>query len=377
MSRATKHKTKHEGVYFRLDAQDRKRYIVNYKDIAGKWRFAPTLPLGTTERKAVKRREELNTDHARGDAVVDTDKTLSDAIDEWLTHVEPRLEHRTIKNYRYSHERYVRAGLGQRKLVLIDSTHLAKLITELRGKDLSEGQIGNIMKPVKVGLGWARRKKWIVANPWLELERGERPRRETLLRGNGKQMRILAPGEIERLIQVKPAHRTILFEAAICTGLRLGELITLRWRDVDFDRGIINARSLKKKNRDARHDVLMTGTLGRRLREHRLASYRSGDDDYVFVNENGDPVTVSTADKWLKKALADAGVAHCRFHALRHTCASWMHSLGFEVSLITKQLNHENVAITQSVYMHLFNPEERLEEARERMDADWRRMTGA
>jgi integrase len=92
--------------------------------------------------------------------------------------------------------------------------------------------------------------------------------------------RILEENEIQKLIETAPTKYASIIRTAVFTGLRLGELLGLKWSDVDFARGVISVRRqltqqgdlTEPKTASGKREVVMFPDLGRFLREHRLAS---------------------------------------------------------------------------------------------------------
>src|SRR5207302_721896 len=124
--------------------------------------------------------------------------------------------------------------------------------------------------------------------------------------------------------------RTLL-TTAILTGLRQGELLGLRWRDVDFDDQLIHVRraidrkgrNVPPKTRHSVRDVVLAPGLAEALQEHRERSPFSGADDLVFASRVGTPF--NPRNLWRQAfgpALSKAGIERLRWHDMRHTFAS-------------------------------------------------------
>ena len=171
------------------------------------------------------------------------------------------------------------------------------------------------------------------------------------------------------------------------TGLRFGEQAALKWKHIDFDRKVVNVRLAMRKQRGgsvaadipkntkqnrvskARRVVPLTADLLTRLREWRMRSEHSGDNDYVFPTRLGTPQV--TADNWRKRILHPLcfkvdGLAQLRWHDLRHVFASvCLATLGEDLVRISDLMGHESVETTRSIYGHwIDNPE------RDQSDAD-------
>jgi len=189
----------------------------------------------------------------------------------------------------------------------------------------------------------------------------------------GKPMRTLTPGEVEVLFDTaKDSHFYPLYYSAVSTGLRQGELLGLRWRDVDLDflsisvsqvlykrRGICQFK--EPKTAHSRRRVAMTPKLALFLREYRAEReqlYRELGkeltlDCLVFAYPDGRPLDPSVLSHEFARLAKQAGLGGVRFHDLRHTFASLMLLRGAKPKVISEALGHSSVAFTMDVYSHI------------------------
>jgi integrase len=173
--------------------------------------------------------------------------------------------------------------------------------------------------------------------------------------------------------------------AALYTGLRRGELLALRWRNVDLDSKTLRVReSLEStkaggvrfktpKTRAGRRDVTLPDIVLEALREHlrqqleqRLVIERGimsggvvafpklADDALVFATIEGKPLSLNAVSKSWSLAAESFGVGAVTLHGLRHTHASQLIDRGVDIVTISKRLGHASPAITMKVYAHLF-----------------------
>jgi integrase len=137
----------------------------------------------------------------------------------------------------------------------------------------------------------------------------------------------------------------------VLTGLRRGEVVNLRWDQVNFDRKLIHIRSSPNfqtktgKNRVVPLNEAAFQILSRRKREET--------SDYVF-SINREPISGSWVSHRFLECLVDAGLGdtNLHFHSLRHTFASWLVQDGVSLYEVQKLLGHSSIAVTQ-VYSHL------------------------
>ena len=175
-----------------------------------------------------------------------------------------------------------------------------------------------------------------------------------------------------------------LYTTAIATGMRQGELLALRWSDVDLDVRTINVRHTLRlgtrtlaqpKTERARRTLRIGADVAGLLREHRVrqleerlaAGSRWHDGDFVFPSSTGTPLDSRNVTHALQDALRRAGLPRQRFHDLRHAYATLMLEDGEELAVISRSLGHSNLSTTADVYAHLTHA--MLERSAARMDA--------
>ncbi|MGE5446224.1 MAG: tyrosine-type recombinase/integrase [Ignavibacteriales bacterium] len=156
-------------------------------------------------------------------------------------------------------------------------------------------------------------------------------------RVNSTSLRILNEDEFQRLYAAaSPTLRPILL-AAITTGMRKGELLNLKWDDVNFKEGFILVRD--SKNYESRPI-----TIHAKLREILLVLKERSQSEYVFDGR------MTLKHHWAK-ALRKSGIPHCRFHDLRHTFASRLVMEGVDLVTIQELMGHKNINMTKR-YSH-------------------------
>jgi integrase len=183
------------------------------------------------------------------------------------------------------------------------------------------------------------------------------------------EMRTLDAAEVRRLLSAAQGSR--LYEViliAVTTGMRRGEILGLRWADVDFDRSRITVSSAlqldgslaEPKTPRSRRDVGMPTTLRDVLRTHKARQNEDKlalgagyvDRGLVFANESGGSWKADGISTLYRGIVKRAGLGTLRFHDLRHTAASLMLEEGLPITTVAAILGHANTSTTLSVYAH-------------------------
>ncbi len=348
-------RTRHPGVYYRLDAQGRRRYIVWFRDSNGRERFK-TLPMGTTEKDAVAHRADLTSRMRRGEKIAPSNLRMSDWADQWLE--EQDVAEKTLRNYRWAVETWIKPKLGHLKVHEVTVDDVAWYISELRREGKAAWTIRACMTPLNRMMAVAARRGHCPANPCRLLDKTDRPRLTQ------RKMRVLTPEEIKALLEAAPNGYRAILATLVFTGMRIGEALALEWEDVDFHAGLIRVKQGKTEN--AAREIVLMPSLRKTLLEHRLAQRPSR---LVFCSAEGKPLDRrSVAAHGLLRATERASLGHVRLHELRHTFASILIGQGMDVTYVADQLGHSSPQVTLTTYAKLFDPAGRREEARNRLE---------
>lgn len=164
-----------------------------------------------------------------------------------------------------------------------------------------------------------------------------------LFKENNQRLRFLEKEEIDRLLENSAEHLRPMVILAINTGLRKGEILNLKWHDIDIKRGIIYV--LNSKNNE-RREVVMNEWVKKTL----IAVPKHPDSHYIFCNKDGKPF--GDIKKSFFTACKKSGIINFHFHDLRHTFASQMRMAGIGLDRISEYLGHKTLTMTKR-YAHL------------------------
>jgi integrase len=325
-----------------------------------------------TRREAEAARAQLVTDLNKGSYVMPGRTTLSEWVkDSWLPMTEPRVKPSTFHSYRRNLELHVLPKLGQKPLQQLTPPMLTTLYGQLaqdveERKGLSAKTIRYIHATLHkvladaVDAGLLGRNVAAGAKP-------PRPARRTVGGINAWE-----PDELARfLAHVKGARLGAMWRLAAMTGMRRGEVLGLRWCDLDLDRARLSVRQAvvavgyevvhsTPKSHSARVIDLDAETVDQ-LRAHRArqdAEKAEWGTDYqdqglVVAKENGEPIHPHTFSQAFERLIVKAGLRTIRLHDLRHTHATLALKAGVPVKVISERLGHESPAFTLKQYAHV------------------------
>ncbi len=360
------------GLYYRLDPRGQRRYEFSYTDSTGYRRWKT---IDGDLKDAEDQRNELIRRMRRGERVAPSKATLAEIANAWLTD-QTQIRPRTREKYEGAIRVHIIPRIGHVRISNLAEEHLLHLIRDMQAAGYAAWTIRGVLTPLGRILRHAVRHGQLASNPMQRLERGERP-----VVGRRDQ-RVLERAEIAALLlAATPKYRPLL-ATAIFSGLRLGELLGLVWRDIDLEHGFIHVR--KQLDRDGQRttpktpqavrDVVLMPTLGKVLREHRLASTYSQDNDPVFASTRGTPLYFRNVElRGLDNAANRAGLnspdrQKLRLHDTRHTFASLLIAEGLDIVTVSRQLGHASPDITLRIYANLFDQKRHAERTRTLME---------
>ena len=339
-------------------AKRRNRYVIDFYDNQGKRRWK-TLPKGTTKKKAKESMREIEDQIARGIYLPDKRIPLfKEVAKEWIEYKRPNLRQSTWSVYE-GHTRNHFHDLDDLIVNRITTVKVEKFIGDRQNQGMNISTIKKILVTLGQIMAYAVRHKYISYNPVRD---AERPKGQ----GNTKKqkIRVLTPVEINALMEAESdlKHKTLV-QLAIFSGARQGELLGLKWSDVDWINNQVHIQ--RTFNNQVWYDV-KTETSNRKidlgpammtaLKKWKLACPQSK-LNLIFPNKAGGPINHNNlVNRHFNPTLKAAGLPIIRFHDLRHTYASLLIEQGENIKYIQSQLGHSSPTVTLDIYAHLMKP---------------------
>ncbi|MGH7608922.1 MAG: site-specific integrase [Candidatus Dormibacteria bacterium] len=318
---------------------------------------------GRTRQEAVaKLRIELKR-VADGLPRVDQRTTLAAFLESWLESVRPRVRPATHLRYAGLIRHQVIPELGHVRLAKLTPAQVGAMLSRLADRGLSPRTCAHARTVLRTALGDAERWGDVSRNVAKLADPPRVPR---------PSPRTLPPSEVNRVLNA--ARETPIANLVVLTlhtGMRAGEVLGLRWSDVDLEgRQLTVGSSLQRLQRESRlvepksehsrRTLRLSGPAiaalqsERRLQlEAQLAAgprWQPSIPDLCFTTAMGQPMMGSTVTRQFQTALDRAGLPRLRFHHLRHLFGSLMLAGGVDLATVSHMLGHASVALTASTY---------------------------
>lgn len=169
-----------------------------------------------------------------------------------------------------------------------------------------------------------------------------------LILEDSKRERIATPDEEKRLLDASPPHLRAILITALQTGMRKGEIIKLKWNNIDMENNNITIDKSNSKSKKTRKLPINT-LLRRLLLEQKL---KNGSSEYVFLTPKGEPYArEDSLNQSYRAALNKADIQGLRFHDLRHTAGTRLGEMGVPIQVIQEILGHADIRTTMR-YVH-------------------------
>jgi integrase len=320
---------------------------------------------GRTQREVLDKKDAYLKSLAGGLPVVRDRQSFAAYVDDWLEGRTSKLRPRTHLRYRQLLRVHALPTLGKVQLAKIAPQQLERLYAARLAAGAAPRTVHHVHAVIHNALEQAA--KWgLVARNVASLVSPPAV--------DAHEMTTLDERELARFLEAAIGERfEALFITAVTTGMRQGELLALRWRDVDLERGqVAVTRSLQwtkqgplftaPKTQKSRRNVELTKSAIAALRRHRTRQIEQRlavgdawqDLDLVFPNEIGKPMDASNlSERDLRRVLERAALRRIRFHDLRHTAATILLGRGVHPKLVSEMLGHADVRITLDLYSHV------------------------
>lgn len=336
-----------------------------------------------TRREAEKELRRLLREVDTGDYAEPSSATVKNLLDRWVAHMRSQVSPKTLERYGQLIDNNIMPVLGHQKLDQLRPHHIDAAWTKLLESGRSDGKGGLSPQTVKhchrvfkQAIAQAVRWQIISRNPADAVD-PPRVTRVPLTVLDMEQTAILLDA-----IRLTRFYMPVLI--AVTTGLRRGEALALRWKDIDLDAGHLSViRSLEQTKAGLRfkepkskrtRQVTLTSLLATNLRCHRVEQaqtllklgVRQTGNTLVCCRFDGAAMNPAKLSASFPTVIKNAGLPPVTFQGLRHTHASHLLAGGVHMKVASERLGHSSIGITMDLYSHLLPGLQ--EEAAEKVD---------
>ena len=349
----------------RKDGRWEGRYTVGHDPETGKAIIKNVLGKTQAEvkeklKKAIE--ENVGIDYGRAKTY-----TVGNWLEVWYeNYAKIKMRPSTYLTYHGYIENHIKPQLGKIPLNDLTTLHLQqfykKLLAEGRverieaqkqPKGLSAKTVRNIHQIISSALKLAVEQRLIARNPadGCALPKAER-----------KEMQTLPVEQLTSFLrEAKDSGVFALYYIDLTTGLRRGELLGLKWTDVEYDRRVVKVqRAISRQNGEVGEAPLKTKNAYRTLPLSadaidvlKMQKCKVGNSEWVFPSPIGGPMSPDSVLHMLQRVLKRAGLPRIRFHDLRHTIATMALQHGEDVKTVSSMLGHYSAGFTLDTYAHV------------------------
>lgn len=289
---------------------------------------------------------------------------LIDLLMEYLDIARYSIKRRTLLGYSQNINNYVSADIGQRDINILDNNILnTYILSKYKGYTENGTLSSSTLKITKTiinrALNYAYEKGYIDRNIRIttNFKKTTIPKVESLTTAEANK--------IERDIVDNKRYYSYGVVLCLYSGLRIGELLALKWKDVDLKNKVISVKTTScdisfenkmyhiedvPKSASSLREIPFTHEITALLKE--LKAYQCGNSEYVVSRPNGKQIYIRSYQDSFERLLKRLKIRHYGFHSLRHTFATRCYKLGMDIKTLSELLGHSSPAVTLKIYVH-------------------------
>lgn len=274
------------------------------------------------------------------------------AREQWQAGVLLALKPSSARYYQYQLDKYILPALGSCRICDVSRARIQAFLLERKRAGYSNSTIHGIRTTLAKVLEIAVESRYLESNPARGIKTGEREAR--------REKTFLTPEQIRALLSVLPEPCRTIVLAAVLTGMRIGEILALRWKRLNLVRGAIEVTETfsdgcfgTPKTRSSRRVIPMSRAVREAFESHCAASLRTAPDDLVFSTSKGTPLNPKNLYNRVLAPACDAiHVPRVSWHSFRHSNATILGEVGESLKTAQAILGHSDLETTLNTYMH-------------------------
>ncbi len=294
--------------------------------------------------------------------------TFSSFVELYYADMEKRLRENTMRTKKYIMGIKILPYFGEKPMCDIKATDIRLWQNELMEQGFAPTYLKTIQNQLSAVFNYAVRYYELPSNPCLKAGSMGKSRAEEMDFWTKEEFMRFADSIMDKRMSY------MAFTTLYWTGMRLGELLALTWKDVDLERKSISIN--KSYQRINKRDVItppktpkskrvirIPEFLAVDLRDFKESFYEVKEDDRVF------PITKYFLEHEIVRGIKKSGVKKLHIHGIRHSCASLLVEMGFSPLEIAERLGHEKIETTLNTYSHLYP--QKQDQLADRLDKEY------
>lgn len=333
-------------------------------DVNGK-RIREYITVNGTKQQAKAELARIIAEYNNGSYIEPSKMTVQALIVQWLTvYAEPRLAPNTVRGYRVNFDKHIIPYIGHMTVQKLTGPEIQDMYSQLAQKGLSPRSIRYVHTTLHGVLKYAHRARLISVNPSEFVSPPKQCRHKT---------EIYTAHEVTELLRCAAGtEMEIPLALDLETGLRRGELLALKWADINWEtRTLTVCRNLvcidrqylfgTPKTVSGNRQLLLSEALLLKLKQHRVKQaeirlqmgcvYQN--NDLICCKYDGSPYNTGSFSHKFAALLKKHGLRQLRLHDIRHTNATLMLENGVPAKIASERLGHSGIAITLDTYSHV------------------------
>ncbi len=345
---------------------------VYFRESDQKWAGSITLEngkrkvfYGKTQAEALKKKQAALRELQQGTLVDTSQQTLKDYLENWLEKVhKPTIRISTYVKYRKLINSYIVPTLGNIQLQKLTPQRVQMLYSDKLNQGLAPKMVVNMHGVLHKALDNAVKWNIVSRNVCDAVTPPRVPKVEH---------QVLSKEQAHKLLEHIKKHRLeAILTVALTTGMRRGEMLALRWKNVDLEEGSVQVTrtvdyiphygyvETEPKTKTGRRKIMLASFVIATLKAHKLQQTEKKQElgnkwiekDLVFSGLHGDYLNPRYFHKMFTAVLKEAGLPHMRIHDLRHSAATILLSMNINPKIVQEVLGHSTITMTMDLYSH-------------------------
>ena len=313
--------------------------------------FGSVIELSRREARSLlqKRVSEINQGRHRARPMMTLEKF---AREHWQAGALLALKPSSSRYYNFQLDKHVLPALGSLRLCDVSRPVIQQFLLDRKCKGYASSTVHGVHTTLGKVLQAAVEHGYLETNPARGIQIGEREPKQ--------ERKLLSLEQIQTLLAnlAEPCHTIVV--VAVLVGMRIGEILALRWKRLDFLRGTIEVAETfsggqfgTPKTKSSRRVLPMSSSLRATLAAHKLNCERTRPEDLVFCTTKGSPLsTKNLYNRVLAPTCDRIGLPRISWHSFRHSNATLLGEVGESVKTAQSLLGHSDLETTLNTYMH-------------------------